>query len=156
MAFDEDDIKKLVGIPQLKVPQVQMIDPFTDQMKKRMQEVNAALDANIEYRARIDAATLRAADEAEAQTELLKNQLREVKIQNEQLKENNSTLKELYEKVKEEAEENKAAAEEARKDAKKNARKATIANWFAGLSLFVSVVSITFTVLTFLEIIPWW
>ena len=156
MAFDEDFIKKPIGIPQIKIPRLPVINSIPEEMERKMRELDKEMEPVREEIARRNEAILRAADAAEAQTELLENQLREVMEQNELLQENNRTLKELYEKVKEEAVENKTAANEARRDSKKNARRARTANWFAGLSLLVSVASIVYTVLSSLGIIPWW
>ncbi len=112
------------------------------EMQRVQQELDTQYQEIAERNERRDNAIQRTAQESIEHTRLLEKQLQEVQTQNEMLKT--------------EAAENKAATEEARKDAKKNARKATIANWFAGLSLFVSVASITFTVLNTLKIIPWW
>lgn len=152
MGYNEDFLKSFQQNFQESItPAVQATAVIEDSF--------AAMDEltrlTIEQKARREAAILQTAENSEAQVELLENQLKEVKAQNELLKENNKTFSELYEKVKIEAAENKTAAEEARKNAKKNARKATTANWFAGLSLFVSVLSITYAILSSLKIIPW-
>lgn len=158
LLFTDNQEYNQYGIPikhkDIELAEAKLVSNSAFAYTQEAQRVEKQIKQIQEYQAQKDAAIIQAAENSGAQVELLENQLSEVKKQNELLQENNKTLKELYEKVKEEAAENKAAAEEARKDAKKSARKATVANWFAGLSLFVSIASIIFTVLTALEVIP--
>lgn len=118
--MNNDDFMK--SIKDLDLPTVQphgcaMVDDVIDSMR-------AASEIRARYNAEKDAALFRTAAESEAQTELLGNQLREVKAQNELLRENYSTLKELYDKVKEDA-------EESRKEAAKSRKREKVAIWVA-------------------------
>lgn len=106
----------------------------TSAIEEQQRKLDKAMQTMFEYNAQKDAAIFQTAEESAAQTELLDNQLREVKAQNELLRENYSTLKELYDKVKEEA-------EESRKEAAKSRKREKVAIWVAIASPVVSVLA---------------
>lgn len=125
-----DDFMK--SIKDLDLPTVQPTIPAA--LNDMYDNMRAASEIIAKNRAEKDAAIFRTAAESEAQTELLNNQLCEVKAQNELLRENYSTLKELYDKVKEEA-------EESRKEAAKSRKREKVAIWVAIASPLLCVLA---------------
>lgn len=111
---------------------------------EQMQRLNDLAERNAERQAQKDAALFRTADEAEAQTELLKEQLQKANERNELLQKSYTELEKANEQLKEEAAANRIEREESRKEAKK-ARRLTVAAFV--LSIVFPIVSIVASVL---------
>lgn len=104
----EDEIMRLV--------KSQMDSVYSAESLSR---VHRAAEQTVENRHKRDSAIMQTAHNSQAQVDLLKIQLQEVKTQNELLQNNYNTLNTLYEQIKEESESNKAEAIESRKVASK-------------------------------------
>lgn len=141
MSASEEFLKSMLGLEEKKMATAEII---MEPVGTKAQEIDELIERDIEYKVKKDSALFQMADEAAAQTELLKEQLQKANERNELLQKSCSELEKANEKLSAEAAANRIEREESRKAAKK-AHRLTVAAFV--LSIIFPIASIVASVL---------